>query len=216
MTWQEKSFLVNYLGDREKKWGLHDDVKDRFYPFDKNVKEIISEGYIIDTPEKYALTNSGKTVSNRRNAAHRKIMSLAMERDYLGAYNARAEYERNSVIPHGISISFGSSLTSPGSSSSQNSIYEYWKEEKEIPSHVLCYIRNSEAIDFSDCNNSEAFKSDLRAFYVGTQISGSSDISLPDDFEMYRGEYLNCPSLEKHFQKDSSVKYLLQHKGSCL
>lgn len=25
MAWQEKSFLVNYLGDREKKWGLHDD-----------------------------------------------------------------------------------------------------------------------------------------------------------------------------------------------
>lgn len=103
---------MNYLGDREKKWGLHDDVKDRFYPFDKNVKEIISEGYIIDTPEKYALTDSGKTVSkdfkkterDRRNAAHRKIMSLAMERDYLGAYNARAEYERNSVIPHGIMI----------------------------------------------------------------------------------------------------------------
>jgi hypothetical protein len=214
MTWQEKSFLVNYLGDREKKWGIHDDVKGRFYPFDKNVKEIISEGYIIDTPEKYALTDSGKTVSkdfkkterDRRNAAHRKIMSLAMERDYLGAYNARAEYERNSVIPHGISISFGSSLTSPGSSSFQNSIYEHWKEEKEIPSHVLCYIRNSEAIDFSDCNNSEAFKSDLRAFYVGAQISGSSDISLPDDFETYRGEYLNCPSLEKQLKEKCLFK----------
>ena len=203
MTLQEERFLVNYLGNRKKGWGIHDAVKERFAPFNRSVAQLVSDGYIVDEPEQYRLTIPGKLISDefkksekaREKAATNKIMLLSMERDYLGAYNERAKYELECIIPHGIT-------TSPGGSGN----LPQWKVEARMPSTVMSYVKCSKLLDFSDCNNSEVFKSELRAFYVGTEIAGSGKIFLPNNFEELHGEFLDCPALEKQLKEKCLFK----------
>lgn len=198
MTEQEKGFLVNYLGNRRKEYGIHDAVKERYPMLLQDIQKVIVEGLLIETIDGYILTDAGNKLSGefrqteklRKKECEKRIYALSMERDYLGAYNARAEYERNCIIPHGIHCSFGGDRTE-----------RPWPEAKELPFHVKNYIKVSQELDFSDCYNSEMFKSDLRAFYIGVSISGSSRTELPLDFEEIRGEFLKCPILDDQLNK---------------
>lgn len=193
VTTQEKGFLVNYLGDRKKEYGIHDAVKRRYPTLTQDIQQVILEGLVLETADGYTLTDAGNKLSKefrqteklRKGKCEKEIYALSMERDYLGAYNARAAYERECVIPHGIHCSLGG-----------NGMETPWPEAKELPFHVKNYIKVSRELDFSDCFNSEMFKSDLRAFYVGGSISGSSRVELPLDFEEIRGEFLECPLLD--------------------
>ena len=200
MTLQEKSFLVNYLSDRQKEWGFDSAVEERYPLLSENIVQVINEGYIIETNEEYLLTEKGKQMQkefraaekSKRLAMQEKVLDLSMQKDYLGAYNARAAYERSCVIPHGIHCSLGS-----------DGEEIVWTEEQSLPESVKNYIAYIQKIDFSDCNNSECFKNDLRAFLIGLDITGASmnSLLLPSDFEECHGEYLDCPALNKQLEE---------------
>lgn len=190
---QKKMFLVNYLGERFVEWGIDDPVKERYPDIEQNIEDLQKAGLITIENSVYSLTDSGLEMRkifraqerSRRKEMHRDAVSFALSGDYVASYNSRVRYESESVIPHGINVD-----CSRGSNSSK------WKEAKEIPNNVKKCIENSYNLDFSDCENSEKFREALRRFYVGMEITGASDISIPDDFEERIGENLNCHALD--------------------
>ena len=181
---QKKMFLINYLGDRSVTWHIDDPVKERYPDIEQNIKDLQAEGLIKIEKGQYVLTSSGSEIREKFRAMERErkadmqrsVASASGLKDYVAAHNARARYEEGSVIPHGIGMD--------------------WKQESDIPYNVKNYIECSKKLDFSDCLNSEAFKDALRALYVGISISGTGDISPPDDFEEQVGEALICPALD--------------------
>lgn len=196
MTLQEKFFLINYLGDRAISWVIDDPVKERYPNLNENIKSLLAEGYVSVCANKYQLTQAGETARAefraeeraRRNKMHADVLAKAMAADFLGAYNARAAYERNSVIPHGIFVGIG------GNSGA------VWPQADETPFNVKRSIENSYKLDFSDCKNSLTFKESLRNFYVGISITGSNQIEIPEDFEAKQNEHLICPALDSQLR----------------
>lgn len=192
---QKKMFLVNYLGDRRFEWGIHDSVKEKYPDLEKNIKDLEKDGLIQICESEYRLTSRGldmrKLFRSQERARHESmindVMRFAEKEDFLAAYNARSNYEKNSVVPHGIFI--GESADS------------HWKTQSKVPESVGRYIENSHKLDFSDCNNSDSFKLALRNFYVGLSVSGSNRIELPLDFEERLGEFLDCPALDKQLEE---------------
>ena len=112
---QKKMFLVNYLGDRSVTWHIDTPVKERYPDIDQNIEDLQKVRLIKKEKGVYVLTESGQEMRKifraqeraRRNEMHQSTVSLAMAGNYLEAYNKRASYERNSVIPHGIHVSMG-------------------------------------------------------------------------------------------------------------
>lgn len=194
---QKKMFLVNYLGDRSITWHIDEPVKERYPDIEQNIKDLQKAGLIKKEKGVYVLTESGQEMRKtfraqeraRREEMHKSAISLAMLGNYLEAYNKRARYERNSVIPHGIHISMGGDDDGA------------WAEETSLPYNVKNYIKASYKLDFSDCRNSEAFKDAMRSLYVGMQITGAGRLEPPKDFEESIGEYLDCPALDKQLEE---------------
>lgn len=190
---QKKMFLVNYLGDRFITWHIDEPVKERYPDIDQNIEDLQKAGIIKKETGVYVLTDSGLEVRKafrsqeraRRKEMYQHAVLFALSGDYLSAYNARAKYEKESVIPHGISVNLvgGNNATK-------------WEKAKEIPYGMRNTINNSYKLDFSDCENSEQFKNALRNFYVGMNTAGASDIVILDDFEEWLGEKLVCPTLD--------------------
>lgn len=197
-----QEFLVNYLGGRRKEWGIHEPVQALFQNIMTEIHFLIDAGFLIDTPESYKLTQSGTEVSQRfrqtekqrRKECERKIFELSFQGDFLAAHNVRAKYERESVIPHGIFITFGGSGND-----------EHWAEVNEIPYNVKNYIALSHKLDFSDINNTDYFKTKLRNFYIGTEIDGGK-MEVPRNLEDLIGETLNCPSLDRQLEEKCQFK----------
>ena len=192
---QKKMFLVNYLGDSKFEWGIHDSVKERYPDLEKNIRDLKEDGLIQVCESEYRLTARGMEMRKlfrsqertRKASMLKDVIEFSEKEDFLASYNARSNYEQNSVIPHGIF--------------SEESVGDYWKNASILPQSVERYIENSYKLDFSDCNNSESFKKALRNFYVGLCISGSSRIEIPLDFEEKLGEFLDCPALNKQLME---------------
>lgn len=194
---QQKMFLVNYLGTRPITWHIDEPVKERYPDIEQNIEDLQKVGLIKKENGIYILTNSGQEMRKafrtqeraRREEMHQSVGSLAMVGNYLEAYNKRARYERNSVIPHGIHVSI------------EGDDDGAWAEKTSLPYNVKNYIKASYKLDFSDCRNSEAFKDAMRSFYVGMEITGSGRLEPPKDFEENIGEYLDCPSLDRQLEE---------------
>lgn len=194
---QKKMFLVNYLGDRSVTWHIDEPVKERYPDIEQNIEDLQKVGLIKKENGVYVLTDSGLEIRKtfrtqeraRREEMHQSAVSLAMVGNYLEAYNKRAKYEKNSVIPHGIHVSLGGGEDGT------------WVEETSLPYNVKNYIKASYRLDFSDCQNSEAFKDAMRSLYVGMQITGIGRLEPPKDFEESIGEYLDCPALDKQLEE---------------
>lgn len=192
---QKKMFLVNYLGDRRFEWGIHDSVKEKYPDLEQNIKDLEKDGLIQICESEYRLTSQGldmrKLFRSQERTRHESMLNdvigFAEKEDFLSAYNARSNYEKNSVVPHGIFIG--------------ESGEGHWKTQSNVPESVRRYIENSHKLDFSDCNNSESFKTALRNFYVGSSVSGSNRIEIPLDFEEKLGEFLDCPALNKQLEE---------------
>ena len=190
---QKKMFLVNYLGDRSVTWHIDKPVKEQYPDVEQNIEDLQKAGLIMKEKGVYVLTESGQEMRKafraqeraRRKEMHQSAVDFALSGDYLSAYNARAKYEKESVIPHGIIVNLG------GGSNTTT-----WEVASEIPSNIDNYIGNSCKLDFSDCENSERFKEALRRFYIGIEATGSNRIDIPYDFEEKLGEKLNCPALD--------------------
>ncbi|GEM_PF-6298713 len=192
MTRQEQYFLINYLGDRAVSWSIDTPVRERYPNLHEDIGFLIANGYISIYTNQYKLTEIGESVRaefraeerTRKKAMHEAVLSKAMLSDFIGAYNARAEYERNSVIPHGIFVGINSGANAA------------WTNTNDMPFSVKNNIENSYKLDFSDCQNSSVFKDSLRRFYVGLKITGSNQIEIPENFETVQGERLVCPTLD--------------------
>ena len=156
---QKKMFLVNYLGDRSITWHIDEPVKERYPDIEQNIEDLQKAGLIKKEKGVYVLTESGQEMRKtfraqeraRREEMHQSAVDFALSGDYLSAYNARAKYEKESVIPHGISVNLGGGSNTPT-----------WEVASEIPYNIKNYIGNSCKLDFSDCENSERFKEALR------------------------------------------------------
>ena len=192
---QKIMFLVNYLGGRAITWHIDAPVRDAYPNIEQNIVDLEKIGLIKIERNVYVLTEAGMEIRKKfreqekirnKEMIHNSI-SMAIAGDYLGAYNARTIYEKNSVIPHGINISFGGNKQSLNDSS--------------LPCNVKNYIRLSYQLDFSDCRNSESFKGAMRALYVGMEISGASKIEPPASFESDLGEYIDCPALDQQLKE---------------
>ncbi|KAF5046332.1 hypothetical protein DSECCO2_471800 [anaerobic digester metagenome] len=184
-------FLVNYLGGRAYQYGIDAPVRDLFEDVERTIEFLIQKEYIENGPSGWILTEKGtmariywrsseKLRESRKNV---EISEVCQTDDYLRAYNSRAKYERESVIPHGIFVSFGEEDQSP------------WGSKEYLPQCIKNYISNSKMLDFSDINNSESFKQELRNYYIADEINGKRS-KLPKDFEIRIGECLVCPTLD--------------------
>lgn len=194
MTEQELGFLLNYFGDRDYKHITHERVKERFPQLDKILNILINEGYITKGDTKYLLSeqarririNYRKTEKSRSKAAKDKIMKLALQGDYLGAYNARAEYEYNCILPHGITLSLGG-------------YNNMWRYSNRTPDYINNYIKIANCLNLNDNLNSERFNLFFRRFFIGYNITGADISAINDDissFEDIVNEKLNCPALD--------------------
>lgn len=191
---QEMMFLINYLGDRSIAWNIDDLVKERYPEIKQNIDDLQKEGLIKKENGVYFLTESGAEMrkafrlqeKERRKQMQKNAISSALSGDYISAHNARAKYENESVIPHGIHVNLGD-----GNKTSK------WEETTELSYNIKNYIENSYKLDFSDCKNSDRFKEALRNFYIGMESAGAGNIDIPDDFEEKLGEKLICPTLDK-------------------
>lgn len=193
LTEQKKMFLVNYLGDRSVTWHIDEPVKERYPDIEQNIEDLQKIGLIKKENSVYVLTDTGLEMRKafraqekaRRKKMHQEVVAFALSSDYLLAYNARVKYEKESVIPHGISVSLSGGSNTPSR-----------EEVIDISHSVKKYIENSYRLDFSDCQNSERFKEAMRKFYVGMEVTGASDLDIPDDFEERLEEKLDCPTLD--------------------
>lgn len=189
-------FLVNYLGNRAVTWRIDDPVKERYPDIGKNIEDLKKSGLIKAKTGVYILTDAGAEMRKkflaqeraRREQMHQRVIATALAGNYLEAYNARARYEKDSVIPHGIYIPLDDDNGA-------------WAEATSLPHNVQNYIKCSYQLDFSDCRNTEAFKDSMRALYLGMQITGIGRIDPPKDFEENVGEYLDCPALDEQLKQ---------------
>lgn len=210
---EKKMFLVNYLVDRSITWHIDDPVKERYPNIDKNIEDLQKDGLIKKEKGVFALTDSGLEMRKifrskekaRREQMHQNVLSYAMAGNYLEAYNERAKYEQDSIIPHGICAPLGRGAD------------EVWGESASLPYNVKNYIKASYKLDFSDCENSEQFKEALRRFYVGMEITGA-ELDPADNFEEQIGETLICPALDAqlkekcHFPRPPKLKIYFRTK----
>ena len=188
----EQDFLINYFGDRLLNWGVDTAVKERFPDVEQYISLLMDAGFFSIQNGKYILSERGqarriafrKRERERREKMHESVVRSVMNGNYLEGYNFRADYERNSIIPHGIFTGCNP-----------------WKEKHKIPRNLENYLECAHKLDFSDCNNSENFKNDLRKFYVAIAITGSNRLELPKDFESKHNEYLDCPNLERQLKE---------------
>lgn len=189
---QEIGFLVNYFGERKFEWGIHENVMDRFPNLGKNLEALMREGYLETHTGMYAITDKGKKIQRkfrekekeRKKEATEKMMEASLSSNHVRAYKERANYERESVIPHGIGMD--------------------WDDKDEAERLSSKYEEMAMGLDFSDCLNSEKFKQRLRDLYVGSRIAGTHPMrdDITAGFEDKVGEYLNCPELERElFEK---------------
>lgn len=187
----ELGFLINYLCGRSITWHIDDKVLSRYPDINNNIDYLIRNNFLQINDRKYILTQKGEDVKNnfrstekiRKKTADANIITASLSGDFLSAYNIRAKYERDSVLPHGLFVF-------------TDSKEHLWAEAQTIPFNVRNYINNSQKLDFRDIQNSEPFKETLRSFYIGHQISGSNSVELPLDFEEKLGEHLICPKLD--------------------
>lgn len=187
----ELGFLINYLCGRSITWHIDDKVLSRYPDINRNIEYLIKNKFLLIKDRKYVLTKKGEDVKkyfrsseqSRKKAAEDNIILASLSGDFLSAYNIRAEYERECILPHGLFVF-------------TNNEHDKWSEAQDIPFNVMNYINNSQKLDFSDIQNSESFKEALRSFYIGHQISGSNSVELPLDFEEKLGEHLICPKLD--------------------
>lgn len=188
-------FAINYFGDREKAWGIHDEVKKLYPSVQEEIFKLIRCGYLIDDGNIWLLTERGRDArkhwrayeKEREKSMHLEETAESQSSDYLGMYNTRAKYETESFIQHGVSEGVDVSR---------------WKERETdvLPESVRRYVETSFKIDFGDIDNSEKFKQRLRDYYVQQQIEGH-DFPISNSFEQDIGERLCCPSLSKQISE---------------
>lgn len=189
---QEYGFIVNYLGDRQYKHGIHTAVRERFPDLDRHIAQTIQNGDVIAADDRYILTDKGKIIRKafrssereKANQTHHTIMLLAVNGKFLDAYNARVDYENSCVIPHGINVSLESKPRTP-----------QWTHIKELTQPIKTYIAKSCELDFSDLQNSPIYKAFLQRLYIGAQIGSSINSEYIPPCPT--GEILKCTSLDE-------------------
>ena len=108
----ELGFLINYLCGRSITWHIDDKVLSRYPDINNNIDYLIRNNFLQINDRKYILTQKGEDVKNnfrstekiRKKTADANIITASLSGDFLSAYNIRAKYERDSVLPHGLFV----------------------------------------------------------------------------------------------------------------
>lgn len=157
---------------------------------EQNLAPVQSEGMIQEKDGNHILSKTEKCLRkdfpvkerNRKDTMRTKVLCITFQDDIFASINFREKYEKENIM--------ASKTGTP-----KKTFEAFWEEQ------FSRYLRQSIFLNFDDCNNSATFQMNLRRFYAGCMIAGSSQIPLPLDFEERMGEYLDCPGLDKQLSQ---------------
>lgn len=188
---RKKAFLINYLGDREYQWGIHDAVKNKYPHLESDINLLLIQKYIVAGDNKYILSDSGKAIRKefrkyereRHDSMKKKIIQRSLKKHWLMAFNERVKYEKQSIIPHGINAG--------------------WEYAIQIPHSVKAHIEHSKRLNLSELNNSEYYKEMFCRLDVAASIIGTPHGITKYLHEMV-DEKIKCPVLEDVYMTDDA------------